>query len=150
MPDENIYEKIPPPRLAFVVSQTNYDITYLMMQRALEHAKFLRAPVVEIAEVPGSFDMPLAIKSLLKKDEIDAIVTLGAVIKGETDHDQIVATHASRKIMDLSLEYGKPVSLGVAGPGMTPMQAKARIESFAVKSVEAAVKMYYALKKLEK
>ena len=49
--------------------------------------------------------MALAIKKLLEKDEIDAVITLGAVIEGATDHDQIVAQHASRKIADLSLEY---------------------------------------------
>ncbi len=138
-----------PPRLGFVVSQTNYDLTYLMKQRALEHAHFLGAPVIKIVEVPGAFDMPLAIKALLKQEDIDAVVTLGAVVKGETDHDQVVAQHAARKIMDLALEFNKPVSLGVSGPGMTAMQAKARIESFATKAVEAAVKTYYAIQKVE-
>jgi 6,7-dimethyl-8-ribityllumazine synthase len=63
------------------------------------------------------------------------------VIKGDTDHDQVVAQHAARKMVDLSLEYNKPVSLGVSGPGMTRVEAVERIEDFSRRSVESVVKM---------
>lgn len=133
-------------RLGIVVGEFNYDITYLMLQRALDHAEFLGASVEKVLKVPGAFDMPLAIKKLLEMDEIDAVVTLGAILKGDTDHDQVVAQHAARKMMDLALEYGKPVSLGVSGPGMTRAEATERIEEYAKRSVEAAVKMVVRLK----
>jgi 6,7-dimethyl-8-ribityllumazine synthase len=133
-------------RLGIVVGEFNYDITYLMLQRALEHAEFMGATVVEVLKVPGAFDMPLAIQKLLDMDEIDAVVTLGAVLKGDTDHDQVVAQHAARKMMDLALESKKPVSLGVSGPGMTRVEATERIEEYAKRSVEAAIKMVRRLK----
>jgi 6,7-dimethyl-8-ribityllumazine synthase len=133
-------------RLGIVVGEFNYDITYLMLQRALDHAEFLGATVEKVLKVPGAFDMPLAIKKLLEMDEIDAVVTLGAVLKGDTDHDQVVAQHAARKMMDLALEYRKPVSLGVSGPGMTRAEATERIEEYAKRSVESAVKMVRRLK----
>ncbi|MEX2704373.1 MAG: 6,7-dimethyl-8-ribityllumazine synthase [Candidatus Freyrarchaeum guaymaensis] len=133
-------------KLGIVVGEFNYDITYLMLQRALDHAEFLGASVEKVLKVPGAFDMPLAIKKLLEMDEIDAVVTLGAVLKGDTDHDQVVAQHAARKMMDLALEYGKPVSLGVSGPGMTRTEATERIEEYAKRSVEAAVKMVRRLR----
>ena len=133
-------------RLGIVVSEFNYDITYMMLQRALDHAEFLGATVEKILKVPGAFDMPLAIKKLLGMDEIDAVVTLGTVLKGDTDHDQVVAQHAARKMMDLALEYGKPVSLGVSGPGMTRAEATERIDEYAKRSVESAVKMVRRLK----
>lgn len=133
-------------RLGIVVGEFNYDITYLMLQRALDHAEFLGASVEKVLKVPGAFDMPLAIKKLLEMDEIDAVVTLGAILKGDTDHDQVVAQHAARKMMDLALEYGKPVSLGVSGPGMTRAEATERIEEYAKRSVEAAVKMVMRLR----
>jgi 6,7-dimethyl-8-ribityllumazine synthase len=112
-----------------------------MLNKAVEHAQFLGCNVVEIFKVPGSFDMPLAIKNLLAKENIEGVVCLGAVIKGDTDHDQIVAQHAARKMVDLSLEFNKPVSLGVSGPGMTRVEAVERIEDFARRSVESVVKM---------
>lgn len=134
--------------LGIVVSEFNYDITYLMLQRALDHAEFLGARVVKVVRVPGAFDMPLAVKKLLERDDVDAVVTIGAVMKGDTDHDQVVAQHAARKMVDLSLEYGKPVTLGVSGPGMTRMEAMERIEEFARRSVEAAVKMVKRMREI--
>ena len=76
----------------------------------------------------------------LQAGEYDAIITLGAVIEGATDHDQIVAQHASRKIADLALEYDTPVALGITGPGMTRMDAHRRVKN-AKSAVEAAIKM---------
>ncbi|MCK4332472.1 MAG: 6,7-dimethyl-8-ribityllumazine synthase, partial [Thermoplasmatales archaeon] len=64
---------------------------------------------------------------------------------GETEHDDIVIQHATRKIADLALEYNKPVGLGISGPGMTRLQAEKRIER-AKTAVEAVVKLYRRLK----
>jgi len=135
-------------RLAIVVAEFNYDVTYLMLQKALEHAEFLGAQVGYVVKVPGSFEIPLAVKELLKKNEVDAVVTLGAIIQGETKHDEVVAQQSSRKILDLSIEYGKPVTLGIIGPGATRMQALERVEDYARRAVEAAVKMCVRLKRL--
>ena len=131
-------------RLGIVVSEFNYDITMMMLERAKAHAEFLGAEVAEVLRVPGVFDMPLGVKKLAEKEDIDAVVTLGAVIEGETDHDDIVIQQASRKITDLALDYNKPVSLGITGPGMTRLQAEERIER-AKAAVEAAVKMVRAM-----
>lgn len=135
-------------RLAIVVAEFNYDVTYLMLQKALEHAEFLGAQVGYVVKVPGSFEIPLAVKELLKKNDVDAVVTLGAIIQGETKHDEVVAQQSSRKILDLSVEYGKPVTLGIIGPGATRTQALERVEDYARRAVEAAVKMCGRLKKL--
>lgn len=128
-------------KLGIVVSEFNYDITQMMLERAKQHAEFLGAEVTEVKHVPGVFDMPLAIKNLLKEQNVDGVVTLGAVIKGETNHDETVISHAARKITDLSLDFDKPVSLGITGPGMSRMQAEERIER-AKNAVESAIKMY--------
>ncbi len=131
--------------IGIVVSEFNYDITMMMLERARAHAEFLEIDVKEVIKVPGTFDMPLAIQSLLKRDDIDGVVTLGAVIEGETEHDDIVISHASRKIADLSLQFNKPVSLGSTGPGMSRLQAEARIER-ARSAVESVLKMHKRLK----
>ncbi len=136
------------PRLGIITSQTNYDHTYLMEKRALDHAEFLGCKVTVQAHVPGVYDMPLVLKQMLKRDDVDAVVTLGTIIKGESDHDQLIAAQVARKITDLSLEFEKPVALGISGPGLTMMQSKARIESFATKAVEAAVKLLRQISKL--
>ncbi|MCG2827969.1 MULTISPECIES: 6,7-dimethyl-8-ribityllumazine synthase [unclassified Methanothermobacter] len=134
-------------RIGAVVAEFNYDITHMMLELAKEHAKFLESEITRVIAVPGVFDMPLAVKKLLLDDEIDAVITLGAVIEGATDHDQIVVQHASRKIADLSLEYDKPVALGISGPGMTRLEAHQRVD-YAKRAVEAAVKMYRRLNEI--
>jgi 6,7-dimethyl-8-ribityllumazine synthase len=132
-------------KLGAVISEFNYDITYMMLELAKEHAKFLESEITNIISVPGVFDMPLAVKKLLKEPNIDAIITLGAVIEGSTSHDEIVVQHASRKIADLALEYDKPVALGISGPKMTRLEAHQRVD-YAKRAVEAAVKMVERLK----
>ncbi len=131
--------------IGIVASEFNYDITYSMVELAKEHADFLGVNVTHIVKVPGSFDIPLAVMALLEKDEISGVVTLGSVIEGETKHDEIVIQHASRKITDLSLEYKKPVALGISGPGLSRLEAHERIE-YAKRAVESVVKM---LKRME-
>ncbi|MBN2517558.1 MAG: 6,7-dimethyl-8-ribityllumazine synthase [Candidatus Altiarchaeota archaeon] len=133
--------------LGFVVSEFNYDISSKMLERAKEHAGFLGVNVVEVVTVSGAFDMPLAVKKLLKRKDVDGVVTLGAIIKGETDHDEVIASQLARKITDLALEYNKPVSLGVSGPNETRAQATSRIDDYPKRAVESAVKL---IKKLGK
>jgi 6,7-dimethyl-8-ribityllumazine synthase len=132
-------------RIGAVVSEFNYDITMVMLERAKEHAQFLGATITQIVKVPGVFDMGLPIKKLLERKDVDGVVALGAVIEGETEHDDVVIQHASRKIADLAVEYGKPVGLGISGPGMTRLQAEERIER-AKAAVEAVVKLHRRLK----
>jgi 6,7-dimethyl-8-ribityllumazine synthase len=132
-------------QIGAVVAEFNYDITMMMLERAKEHAQFLGAEITNIVKVPGVFDMGLAIKKLLEKKSIDGVVALGAVIEGETEHDDIVIQHAARKIADLSIEYGKPVGLGISGPGMSRLQAQERIDR-AKAAVEAVVKLHRRLR----
>ncbi len=132
-------------RIGIVVSEFHYDITMMMLERAKEHAEFLGAKVEKVIKVPGVFDMPLAIKMLLQDINIDGVVALGAVIEGETEHDEVVMQQAARKIVDLAVQYEKPVGLGITGPGMSRLQAEERIDR-AKQAVEAVVKMYKRLK----
>lgn len=115
-------------KIGAVVAEFNYEVTSLMLERAKAEADFLGVEIVKEIKVPGCFEIPMATKRLLEDDNIDAVITLGAVITGETKHDEVVISQASRKIMDLGLEYGKPVGFGITGPGMTELQAMDRIE----------------------
>jgi 6,7-dimethyl-8-ribityllumazine synthase len=134
-------------KIGIVVSEFNWDITTLMLSRAEEEAKFLGVEVGKVVMVPGTFDIPLAVKKMLEIRDLEGIVTLGCVIKGETDHDQVIMQNAARKIEDLSVEYSKPVSLGITGPGQTRLQAMARIEN-ARDAVDSLVKMIKVLKSI--
>jgi len=132
-------------RIGIVCSEFNFDITQMMLERAKEHAKFMDVDVAKVIMVPGVYDIPLAVKSLIKNKDIDGVVTIGAVIEGETEHDQVVIGQAARKMTDLAVEYEKPVGLGISGPGMSRLQAQDRIDR-AKDAVESVVKQWKALK----
>ncbi len=134
------------PRIGLVVSDFNYDITSLMHKKAEEQAELLGFEH-ESVRVPGVFDMPLAVKLLLKKKSIDGVALIGAVIKGETKHDDLVINQSVRKIVDLSNEYEKPVTIGIIGPGAEHDQAVARIEEYSTRAVESLAKLLKAFKK---
>jgi 6,7-dimethyl-8-ribityllumazine synthase len=112
-----------------------------MLKQALKRSSQLRAAVTYVCKVPGSYDMPLVVQALLEKDDVDAVVTLGAIVRGKTKHDEVIAHVLANKIADLGLQHNKPVALGVAGPGMTWGEAEARTNEYANRSVNAAVKM---------
>ena len=135
-------------KIGIVVSEFNYDITMMMLERAKSHAEFLGVKVEKVLKVPGVYDMPLAIKVLLEKKSINGVVMLGAVIEGDTDHDELVISHAVRKATDLAVQYGKPVSLGITGPGMSRLQANQRIDR-AKSAVESVVKLYKRTQELK-
>jgi 6,7-dimethyl-8-ribityllumazine synthase len=96
-------------RLAIVVSRFNFDIIYMMLQRVLSNTEHLGAEVKVIVEVPLTFEVPAAVAKPLRREGVDAVVTLGAVIQGETEHDEVVAHQAARKLLGLSVKFGKLV-----------------------------------------
>ena len=129
-----------PIKLGFVVAEFNRDITYMMEIEAREHAAFLGAEVTDCLYVPGAFDMPLAIKKMLSAGKVDAVVTVGCVIEGATQHDEIVVQHAARKIIDLSLAIRETRGPWHIRTGMSRLEANERID-YAKRAVESAVKM---------
>lgn len=127
--------------IAIVAAEFNESITSRMLEIALEKAGLLKLNVVEISRVPGAFDVPVVVDSLLRRDDVCGVVTLGAVIRGQTKHDEIISHTAARALADLSIRYGKPVSLGISGPGMHERHAFARIRPVAERAVEAVLKV---------
>ena len=134
--------------IAIVVSEFNQEITSKMLDIALQKAKSLNLNIKYTCKVPGVFDMPLVIDTLLQKKEVDAVVTLGAVIKGQTKHDELITNVTARTLIDLSIKYQKPVTLGITGPGMTDRQAQARIRPVAERAVDAVEKIAVQLGKI--
>ncbi|MEK6987943.1 MAG: 6,7-dimethyl-8-ribityllumazine synthase [Candidatus Thermoplasmatota archaeon] len=134
-------------RLAVVASLFNREVVDRMVERALARAKELDLQVTSVVRVPGTFEIPPAVQQLLRRSDVDGAVALGAVIKGETKHDEVIMAAAAQALMDVGLQTGKPVGLGITGPGMTDEQAMARIEA-AARAVDAAKTMHDLLRGL--
>ena len=135
--------------IAIVVAEFNEKVTSRMYEVAIEHAKKLKLDIKYTSKVSGIFDMPLVIDKLLEKKDVDGVVTLGAVIKGQTKHDEVIANSTARNIARLSLKHQKPVSLGISGPGMSERQAYARIRVVAENAVNAVQKVNTELKRIK-
>lgn len=131
-----------------MVSGFNPEVTSRMLEVALERAGALGMRVEYVCRVPGAFDMPVAVDALLRNDAVQGVATLGAVIKGQTKHDEVISHATARALQDLSVRYGKPVSLGVTGPGMRERQAYARIRPVAERAVEAVAAISSELEKI--
>ena len=135
--------------IAIVVSEFNDNVTSRMHKVALEKAMELKLNVKYECKVPGVFDMPIVIDTLLQKKDIDAIVTLGAIIKGQTKHDEVIASVVAARISKLSIKHQKPISLGISGPGMSERQAFARIRPVSERAVEAVSKTAKELERIK-
>lgn len=136
-------------KIAVVVSEFNQEVTSRMLSVAQEKAKTLKLKITYTCRVPGTYDMPIIVDALLQKKNVDGVVTLGAIIKGQTKHDEVIAHSAANALTELSLKYQKPVSLGISGPGMQERHAYARIRPVAERAVEAIVKITNELERIK-
>ena len=133
--------------LGLVVAQFNKErpITPEMAARGREAAAEAGAEIVETVEVPGTYDAPLAADRLARRDDVDAVAVIGAIVSGDTDHDRVIADAAARGLTDVSLERDTPVTFGVTGPGMSAAEADERIDRGAA-AVESAIALVEELR----
>jgi 6,7-dimethyl-8-ribityllumazine synthase len=102
-------------RFGIVVSKFNGDMTDRLLESALGvlRSHGVREKDIEIARVPGAFEIPLVAKRLAQSGAFHAIICLGAVIRGETPHFEYISQAASQGIAQVMLETGIPISFGV-------------------------------------
>ena len=102
-------------RFVIVVARFNSFITERLLEGAMDALRRhgARDADLHVVRVPGAFDMPLVVQQLAKKGDYDAIVALGAVIRGGTPHFDFVASECTKGIAQASMQYGLPVAFGV-------------------------------------
>ena len=133
-----------------MVSDFNKEITMRMLSIAKEKAEKMKLKIKYVCNVPGAYDMPIVVNALLQKNNVDGVITLGAIIKGQTKHDEVIAHSTAQALTNLSIKYEKPVSLGITGPGMQERQAYARIRPVAERAVEAIMMISNELERIHK
>jgi len=114
-------------RIAIVASNFNDFITRRLLKACLMELQRqgLANKQITTVWVPGSFEIPLTALTLAKRKDIDAVICLGAVIRGETYHFEVVSNECARGIMQAGLMASKPVIMGVLTTD-TVTQAQAR------------------------
>jgi 6,7-dimethyl-8-ribityllumazine synthase len=111
-------------KIAVIVSEWNDDITGALYQGVLDTLLEYGVQKTNIIkkDVPGSFELTLAAQWMAQESDIDAVICLGCIIKGETKHDEYIANAVAQGITNVSLKYDKPVIFGVLTPN-TKQQA---------------------------
>jgi 6,7-dimethyl-8-ribityllumazine synthase len=100
-------------KFAVVCARFNNLVTDRLLAGALDALKGHGAVDIEVVKVPGSWELPLAAKTIAERKRPDAIIALGAVIRGDTPHFDYVAGQAASGLMAVQLETGIPVAFGV-------------------------------------
>lgn len=102
-------------RFGIIVGRFNEFIGGKLLDGALDGLKRhgVKEEDIDIAWVPGAFEIPLIAKKMAKNDKYDGVICLGAVIKGSTSHYDYVCSEVSKGIANVSLESEKPVMFGV-------------------------------------
>lgn len=124
--------------VALVISQYYPDITEEMEAAVRARIDERDATVSHTITVAGVYDMPLAVDRLARRDDVDAVVALGAVVTGDTDHDQVVTHTSARQLSRISVDRDTPVGFGVTGPAMSGAEAAERT-NYGASAVDAAL-----------
>jgi 6,7-dimethyl-8-ribityllumazine synthase len=125
-------------RLGIVASRFNEVLAAQLLERARREAERLGAET-SVLSVPGALEIPLALQWLAQSGRFDALVAVGAVIRGETYHFEVVANESARGLMDVALDSGVPIGNGILTTD-DEAQAEARLDKGA-EAVRVAVEM---------
>lgn len=123
--------------LGLVVAQFNASVTEPMEEAAREAAEERGVEITETVYVPGAYDSPLAADRLARQDGVDGVAVVGAIVTGDTAHDEVIGQATASKLTEVSLDRDTPVAFGVSGPGMSGAEARERVDKGA-NAVEAA------------
>lgn len=107
----------PGKKIAIVLARWNELVVNRLLEGALDEIARSGAAVSKIVQVPGSWEIPVAVKTILDaKDRPDAIVALGCILQGETPHARLLGADVAGALMGLQVEYKTPIAWGVLTP----------------------------------
>jgi 6,7-dimethyl-8-ribityllumazine synthase len=102
-------------RVAVLCARWNPTVTEALLRAALEtlSRRGARAADVTVVRVPGAFELPAAARGVLGRGRIDALVALGAIVRGQTPHHEVLGHAVATALAELSAETGQPIGFGV-------------------------------------
>jgi 6,7-dimethyl-8-ribityllumazine synthase len=136
-------------KFAIVVAEFNKPLVDAMVAAAREEAASLDIEITREIRVPGCYEVPLIVSSLLPRKKLDAVIVLGYIERGETLHGEVMGNVVHEALVDLEILHTKPIGIGIIGPGATPQQAETRKDGYARAAVRAALASATALASLD-
>jgi 6,7-dimethyl-8-ribityllumazine synthase len=134
--------------IGIVAARYNQVIVDALLAGAIKTLKERGAKADPILSVPGSYEIAVAAQAIADRGNVDAVICLGCVIKGETAHFEHIAEAAAKGILDVTLETGVPCVFGVLTT-YTEAQARARMDR-GREAAETAIEMANLLKAVRK
>ncbi len=127
--------------IAIILGEFHKKEVAEMLNEARKIAKENNLKITEEIWVTGSYEKPLALKRVLKKKNIAGAVLLGIIERGETKHGLVMGQVVMQAVVNLELEFMKPVGIGILGPEILPEQINPRLLPHARQAVLAVAKM---------
>jgi 6,7-dimethyl-8-ribityllumazine synthase len=136
-------------RIGIVQSRFNEPVVARMNAACVAalHAIGVADHDIDHITVPGALEIPVALQTMAMTQHYDALIAIGAVIRGETYHFEVVSNESCRGVMDVMLETGVPIANGILTVD-TDAQAEARVNEKGADCAHAAVEMAHALKSI--
>lgn len=133
-------------RIGIVQSRFNEPIVLKMLKACIDelHALGVAGADIDLVTVPGALEIPIALQTMALTRSYHALIAVGAVIRGDTYHFEVVSNEACRGVMDVTLETGVPIANGILTTN-TDAQAEARVVEKGADCARTAVEMAHAV-----
>ena len=125
-------------KIALIYGTFHQKEAQIMLEEARAAASEKKLEIACEIGVPGSLEVPLVLKKILEKRDIDCAAVLGVIERGETKHGLTMGQAVVDAVIKLQLEHNKPVGWGIIGPEVMPTQIPPRLKSHARSAVLAA------------
>jgi 6,7-dimethyl-8-ribityllumazine synthase len=126
------------PDLGLIAADFNDEIVQTMIDSVTKEAAARGVDIVSVTRVPGCYEIPL-VADLALGSPCDGLVVVGYIERGETLHGEVMGHVVHAALVNLSLAHGKPVGIGIIGPGATLAQAQARATDYAASALKACL-----------
>lgn len=130
-----------PTRIHIVLGEIHRDLCEEMLEHAKAAALELDAHVHDVTWVPGSLEVPFAVREILETRLVDAFVILGVIEQGKTKHGEVIGHQVTHQLLQLQLQYRIPMAVAIIGPGASIEHARRKAKATAQKAMRAAVQM---------
>jgi 6,7-dimethyl-8-ribityllumazine synthase len=136
--------------VCIVAAEFNTEVINDMIAAARAEADLLKLEVKRVVKVPGCYELPLIADLELSDDDVNGLVVLGYIERGETLHGEVMGHVVHHSLVQSGLRSKKPIGIGIIGPGATVEQAMARKGDYAKAAVRAMWRSLEILLKREK
>lgn len=103
-------------KFGIVVCRWNEYVNQMLLEGALDELKKHGDPEVLVVKVPGTWELPLAVRALIESGKVDAVVALGTILQGATAHADMLASDVSTALMQMQVELKAPIAWGILTP----------------------------------